>query len=98
MTDSEKALVTFQTRLRDFIQQFQNMKKENEELYALVEETDRKVGELKARIEQQERDYQSLKMARMMEITDLDLEKARERVAKQIRTINKCIALLSDEK
>ena len=39
----------------------------------------------------------SLKMAKMLEITDGDLESARARVAKMIREVNKCIAILSEE-
>ena len=51
-----------------------------------------------AKLAQQERDYESLKMARMLEITDGDLDGAKERVAGLIRSLNKCIAMLSDEK
>ena len=39
-----------------------------------------------------------MKMARMMEITDGDLEGAKERVAKLIRDVNKCIDVLKDDK
>ena len=41
--------------------------------------------------------YQSLKMAKMMEITDGDLTGAKDRLSKLIRDVNKCIAILSDE-
>lgn len=98
MTESEKALATFQTRVRDLIRRFQQLKKENEELYAMVGESEEKIKKLEARISQAERDYQSLKMARMVEITDGDLEGAKKRLARLIREVNKCIALLSDEK
>ena len=37
-------------------------------------------------------------MARMLEITDGDLDGAKERLASLIRSVNKCIAMLSDEK
>ena len=76
---------------------FQELKKENAELYAMVEENERQVKQLQAKLEQGERDYQSLKMARMLEITDGDLQGAKDRVAKLIRDVNKCIAILSDE-
>ena len=98
MTESEKALATFQTRVRDLIRRFQQLKKENEDLYAMVGESEEKIKKLEARISQAERDYQSLKMARMVEITDGDLEGAKKRLARLIREVNKCIALLSDEK
>jgi len=98
MTESEKVLATFQTRVRDLIRRFQEMKKENEELYAMIEESEQQIKQLQARIAQTERDYQSLKMAKMMEISDGDLEGAKERLAKLIRDVNRCIALLSNEK
>lgn len=98
MTDREKALVTFQTRVRDLIRRFQELKKENEELYAMVSEAEANVKNLEAKLNLKERDYQSLKMAKMVEITDGDLEGAKKRVAHLIREVNRCIDLLSDEK
>jgi predicted RNase H-like nuclease (RuvC/YqgF family) len=98
MTPSEKVLATFQTRVRQMILRFSELKKENTDLYAIVEEQEKHIKELESRLRQQENDYESLKMARMMEITDGDLEGAKERVARMIRDINKCIAVLSDEK
>jgi predicted nuclease with TOPRIM domain len=79
------------------ILRFQELKKENAELYAMVEEGEQHVKQLEAELAQKEKDYQSLKMARMMEITDGDLDGAKDRVAKLIRDVNKCIAVLSDE-
>ena len=98
MTESEKALATFQTRVRQMILQFKELKKENEELYAMIEKNEQDINQLKANIAQHERDYQSLKMAKMIEITDGDLQGAKDRLAKLIRDVNKCIAILSDEK
>ena len=83
MTSNEQTIATFQTRVRDLLQRFQELKKENADLYAMVEKN--------------EQDYNALKMAKMMEITDGDLESAKARVAKLIRDVNKCIAILSDE-
>jgi predicted nucleic acid-binding Zn-ribbon protein len=98
MTESEKALATFQTRVRDLIRRFQELKKENEELYGMIEENEANIKKLEEKLAQQEREYQSLKMAKMIEITDGDLDGAKERLARLIRDVNKCIALLSDEK
>ncbi|MBQ9671251.1 MAG: hypothetical protein IJV34_00175 [Prevotella sp.] len=98
MTESEKALATFQTRVRQMILRFQELKKENEELYAMVDKNEKDIRLLQQKLNQKDYDYQSLKMAKMMEITDGDLTGAKERLSKLIRDVNRCIAILSDEK
>ena len=97
MTANEKTLATFETRLRQLILRFQELKKENKELYAMVEESEKNVAQLREKLEQQQSDYQSLKMAKMIEITDGNLADAKERLSRLIRDVNKCIAILSDE-
>lgn len=98
MDPKEKAIATFETRVRQMLLRFQELKKENEELYAMMEKNEQDIKTLQAKLEQQDRDYQSLKMARMLEITDGDLEGAKARLSRLIRDVNKCIAVLSDEK
>ena len=97
MTANEKTLATFETRLRQMILRFQELKKENKELYAMVDESEKNVAQLREKLEQQQSDYQSLKMAKMIEITDGNLTDAKERLSRLIRDVNKCIAILSDE-
>ena len=97
MTESEKALATFHTRVRQLLLRFQELKHENSDLYAMVEKNEQDIKSLQAKIQQDERDYQSLKMAKMIEITDGDLQGAKDRLAKLIRDVNKCIAILSNE-
>ena len=98
MNQNEKDLSVFQTRVRQMILRFQELKQENQELYAIVDENEQIIDQLKAKLAQQERDYHSLKTARMLEITDGDLDGAKERLASLIRSVNKCITMLSDEK
>lgn len=98
MTASDYALATFQTRVRQMILRFQELKKENDELYAILDKNEKDIQALREQLEQRDHDYQSLKMARMLEITDGDLDGAKERLSKLIRDVNKCITILSDEK
>ena len=98
MNQNEKDLAVFQTRVRQMILRFQELKQENQELYAMIDENEQIIEQLKAKLAQQEHDYQSLKTARMLEITDGDLDGAKERLASLIRSVNKCITMLSDEK
>ena len=97
MTDNEKTLATFENRLRQLLLRFQELKKENGELYAMLESNEKTVKELREKVSQQQSDYDSLKMAKMIEITDGNLDGAKERLSKLIRDVNKCIAILSDE-
>ena len=97
MTANERTLATFETRLRQMILRFQELKKENQELYATIQNDEKTMAELRQKLEQKQYDYDSLKMAKMIEITDGDLTGAKERLSKLIRDVNKCIAILSDE-
>ena len=97
MTSNEQTIATFQTRVRDLLQRFQELKKENADLYAMVEKNEQDMKQLRAKLAQADDDYKALKMAKMMEITDGDLESAKQRLAKLIRDVNKCIAIISGE-
>ena len=97
MSADEKTINTFATRVRQMILEFGRVKQENAELYAMVDERDAQIKELKERLSQAERDYNSLKMAKMMTISDADMESTQKRIAKLIRDVNKCITLLSNQ-
>jgi archaellum component FlaC len=97
MNPSEKTLTDFETRVRQMILQFQQMKQENLQLQQKINEQSQAIEDLKARVTQADNDYNSLKMARMLEITDGNLVDAKEHLARMIRQVNKCIAILSDE-
>jgi hypothetical protein len=97
MNANEKILNTFATRVRQMILQYEALKKENDELYALVDQREQEIKQLQGELSQAEADYNSLKMARMLEVTDGDMETAQKRVAKLIRDVNKCITLLSEK-
>ena len=97
MNPSEKTLTDFESRVRQMILQFQQMKQEKLQLQQKINEQSQAIEDLKARVTQADNDYNSLKMARMLEITDGNLVDAKEHLARMIRQVNKCIAILSDE-
>ena len=97
MAATEDTLNLFSTRVRQMILQYKELKKENAELYSMLDEKDKQVENLKAQITQAQNDYNSLKMAKMLEITDGDMESAQKRLQKLIRDVNKCITLLSEK-
>lgn len=97
MSSNEQMITAFETRVRQMILRFNELKQENTELRAQIEKGKQEINDLQAKLTQANNDFNSLKMAKMMQITDGDLESAKARVQKMIRNVNKCIAILSDE-
>ena len=97
MTNNEKVLAQFAARIQQLILQYKDIKKENAELYAMIEGQEENIKTLEEHLSQAQNDYQSLKIARMIEVSDVDVEKAQQRLAKLIRDVNKCITLLSEK-
>ena len=98
MDPNEMTLTTFETRVRQMILRFQELKKENNALHVQLQKDEQEIVSLKSKLAQADNNYNSLKMAKMMEITDGDLESAKARVSKMIRDVNKCISILRDGK
>ena len=96
MTAKDTTLTTFTTRVRQMILKYQEVRKENSELYAMVDERDKEIAVLKKSVSAWEKEYKALKMAKMIEVTDGDLEAAKNRISKLVRDVNQCITLLSD--
>ena len=97
MASNDANLNLFTTRVRQLILKYQETKKENSELYTMVDERDKKIAELERSVSEKDREYQALKTAKMIEITDGDIDSAKNRVAKLIRDVNQCITLLSNK-
>lgn len=97
MDANEKTLTLFTTRIRQMILQYKDTKRENDSLYAMVDERDAKIKQLEARLDQARKDYNSLKMAKMIEISTTGLDVAKKRLSKLIRDVNKCITLLNEK-
>ena len=64
----------------------------------MVGKNEEEIKGLKENLSRSEQNYNRLKMARMVEITDGDLQGAKDRLSKLIREVNKCISVLSGEK
>ena len=98
MANNEHLLLDFQARIRQLLLRFQEMKKENEELYAILDKNERQINELKERLEHKSQQYDSLKIAIMVAVADEDIDMSKKRLSKLIRDVNKCIAVLTEQK
>ena len=56
MGEDNKILTLFTTRMRQMILQHQEVKKENEDLYAMVDSRDAEIKELKEKLDQAQKD------------------------------------------
>lgn len=93
-----KSIDLFTTRVRQMILQYNDLKQQNAALSATVGEQKAHIGQLEAQLTRLRSDYNSLKMARMVEITDGDMATAQKRLSKLIRDVDKCITLVSESK
>lgn len=97
MDAKEEVLKTFTTRVRQLMLSYKALKDENASLKEQVSMRDAEISGLKERVERLSRDYELLKSARMMQITDGDVEEARKRLNKLIRNISRSLALLNGQ-
>lgn len=97
MDADDKSINLFTTRVRQLILQYGELKRRNEELGKTIDGLKAEVESLNSQLQQQRDDYNSLKMARMVEITNGDMEKAQKRMARLIRNVDKCITLISEK-
>lgn len=97
MDATEEALNLFSTRIRQLIFQYDELKKEYATLEARMMACRQENETLQAQLVQAQKDYDRLKTAKMLEVTDTDVESAQKRLRKLIRDVNKCITLLSEQ-
>jgi len=97
MDDGSKLIDRFSTRVRQLVLQYNDLQGENASLRADIEQRDSTIRQLEARVAQLKGEYESLKTARMLEITDGDMDAAQKRLAKLIRDVDKCITLVSEK-
>lgn len=97
MQDSASILNVFSTRVRQLILKLDELKKENSELKELAEQRQNEINELKDQLDLKQNQYNAMMMAKMIEINDGDIETSRKRVQKLIRSVNKCISLVSGD-
>lgn len=98
MTDEEKRILKkFDTRIHVLLSQFSVLKKENADLYAELELKDKEIEHMRMEVSKYKKEYETLKLAKMIEISDRELKSAKQRITRLVREINKCIGLLESE-
>ena len=98
MTPEERqSMKEFEAKVRQVLAQFRVLKRENADLYAELEGRDGEIKRLKAELAQNKIDYNNLKLAKMIEISDADIKESKMKISRLVREINKCINILSTD-
>ena len=97
MADEDKTIMVFATRVRQLVLDFEKLKAENQRLLEEIDHCEAKVKDVQAQLKSAQDNYNRLLTAKMLEVGEGDLEAAKARIAKLIRSVNKCITLLSEK-
>lgn len=96
MTAEERqSMKKFEAKVRQLIARFRVLQQENTDLYTELEGKEEEIKTLKAALSQSKNDYNNLKLAKMIEISDADIKVSKLKITRMVREINKCINILS---
>ena len=92
--EHEIALRNFEALVRQLMRAYERERASNEALQQALDENRQKLEQKEKENEELKRNYELLKTARMIEVSGDDIKASRARIAKLIREVDKCIALL----
>lgn len=97
MANTEKEIRDFMTLVRELLQRYKKMEQELDAMKVSLDKQKKAAEEWELLATAATRDYDSLKMAKMLEVSDDDVANAQKRINQMIRDVNKCITLLSGQ-
>lgn len=92
--EQEIALRNFEARVRQLMMAYQDELRKNADLQAQLEACQQQLAGAEQTIDGLKKDYDTLKTARMIEVSGDDVKESRAKIARLIREVDKCIALL----
>ncbi len=96
MTDAEsQKMKNFEAKVRNLIASCVALQQDNIELHKKL---DQKTEELKAQqtlADQYKKEYDNLKLAKMIEISQSDFKEAKQKITYLVREVNACINMLN---
>ena len=87
----------FASQVRQLILQLRKLKQQNADLEAMVQKLKEENVQATQKLKAMQVEYNSLVMGKMLHITDNDLETSRQRINNMIRTVDRCITILSEK-
>ena len=96
MTSEERqALKEFETRVRQLMLDFRQLRAERSSLQRQVETLETQLEAEKVKARELGRELSNLRMAHIVRFEKNDIQEARNKINKMIREVDKCIALLA---
>lgn len=92
--EQETQLHNFEARVRQLMMAYSEEKKKNLSLREQLDACQQQLTDTQASVERLHKEYDTLKMARMIEVSGDDVKESRAQLARLIREVDKCIALL----
>ena len=97
MTEEDKKLLnTFEGKLKHLIYLYEELKNENVSLRQLISEKEAEIERVENSRKELEAQYTNLKMARIISVHDNEIRDTKQRLARLVREVEKCIALLNE--
>ena len=97
MTDAQsKLLKDLETEVRHLMSLYKKTKKERDELAAELGRVEKNLSDTQNVAQDWETNYQNLKLAKIISISEEEAKKTQNRLSKLEREIEKCIALLNE--
>lgn len=93
--EEEKLTRILEARITQLILEFKDLETQNAALTEQIAKEKATSAELRTQLEELQAAYENLKIAKMIEISDMDMKNAKSRLSKLVREVNKCIALLN---
>lgn len=98
MTDGDKyALKQFEDKLCGLIYKYEQERELNGTLARKVREQEDRIRELEMQNVALEKNYNNLKQAKMISLSDAEIGTTRERISKLVREIDRCIESLNKQ-
>jgi len=87
----------FASKVRQLILQLKELKEKNADLEATIQRLKEENVQTTQSLKALQMEYNSLIMGKVLRITDNDLETSKQRINNMIRTVDRCITILSEK-
>ena len=97
MQYSEQEIYEFSKQVRQLLLKYKEMRQELHDMKERVSAQERDVKSMETLANASMHDYDMLKTAKMLEVSNGDLAATRQRINKLVRDVDRCITLLSEQ-